>query len=61
MMLPEGQVFSVIDQLRRKLRAIELLKSWLIAYILFIVLGTTKDNKEKKSKGGTQQLLEYSW
>ena len=31
MMLLKGQVFSVIDQLRRKLRTIELLKSWLIA------------------------------
>ena len=57
MMLPKGQVFRVIDQLRRKLK---LLKSWLIAYILFIVLSTAENNKEK-SKGGTQQLLEYLW
>ena len=58
-MLPKGQVFSVIDQLR-KLKATELLKSWLTAYILFIVLSTAENNKEEKSKG-TQQLLEYPW
>ena len=58
-MIPKGQVFSVIDQLRRKLRATKLLKSWLTAYILFIVQSIAENNKEEKRKGGTQQLLEY--